>query len=317
VRRASQRPRRAAVRILGALVLAPLLSHCGGDGGPGDPADECAGAQTSLPAPFETRSGILVFTRTDYEVASWNHEEDGVAAGEIIASVGQVSDFFEVRFPDHDLPRELITNRPGTVAETSPCFSLGWSVADEGVGVIEAVEGQPWRFTVRGVSAGRTTVTFDVRRRDGSVVVAAGPVALVVDDPAQPPVKSMDFAIVLNGIRVVFAQGGVLVPSCGATNADPGYLDVKVGEITQGHYSFRELVNPCTTHTLDETIYHLAYEFKDAGLCAIVDHPEHYGTHVIWHMEGLAAGQTEMRVRLFEGDQLVYTSMWIPVVVTP
>jgi hypothetical protein len=36
-----------------------------------------------------------------------------------------------------------------------------------------------------------------------------------------------------------------------------------------------------------------------------------------FHLEGLTAGQTDIRFRLFENGALIYRSPWVPVVVAP
>lgn len=307
------------VRSFLAAVLAFAVGACtdAGDGTIDPGADPCASgdAQTALPQPFAQSGGVVIYTN-GFEVAAWNHELDGLSTGEIVAPLAGATGRCEIRFIDHSLPREATTNRPGTVVETSPCFTLASSVADPAVAAIEPIEGDAWGFRVRGLAAGNTTAVFAVRR--GSTTVAeTGAIRLVVEDPNAPPAQPMDFTIVLNGIRYVFAIGGQLVPSCGATTATPGYLEAKVGEITDGHYSFRKIEAPCTARLMDEAIYHMAYEFREAGICGIVDHPEHYGVLMTFHLEGLTAGQTDMRVRVFENAALIYRSPWIPVVVTP
>jgi hypothetical protein len=47
-----------------------------------------------------------------------------------------------------------------------------------------------------------------------------------------------------------------------------------------------------------------------------VNHPEHWGEITIFHIEGLAAGETTLRLRLLNAGQVTMTSPPIPVVIT-
>jgi hypothetical protein len=259
--------------------------------------------------------GIAIYRKCS-EVATWNHEADGVSLGEIIAPLGATTDRCEVRFLDLESPREPVTDRRAQVPLTDDCLELGATIADGTVAAIEpAGAGDPWGFTVRGKRVGRTTATFTVRWSGGATEVQSGPIDIVVEDLSIDPGPDSDIAIVLNGVRLVFAIDDTLAASCGSTVADPGYVPATVGTITDGHISVRFLEPGCSTQTLGAE-NHLAYEFRDPCIAAIVDHPEHFGVLTSFHMEGLTAGSTEMRVRIFEGQDIVYRSPWIPVVVT-
>lgn len=300
----------------GILGLGLALVSCGDDGTTDpDPADPCNAPLASLlPSPFEEKGGVIVESDC-VEIASWNHEEDGASFGEILAPVGGTSATCALRFVDHDLARQAVTNRPGIRAVEVSCLDLDFEVADGGVASVEEIAAVPGTFRVHGLSAGRTTVRF-LMARPGEAALRSGPIDVVVENPSTPP-ADLDFAIVLNGIRKLFVVDGALVPSCGSTTADPGFLEARVGEITDGHYSFRSLdASNCRAQTYDESTHHLAFEFEDPCIAGIVNHPEHYDVKMTFHLEGLAAGETRMRMRVFEGTEIVALTPWVPVVVT-
>jgi hypothetical protein len=282
-----------------------------------DEPDPCAGiSDERVRASGVTSVGGLSIVRKCVEVATWNHEADGLTTGEIIAPVAGRTDRCEARFLDLESPRQPVTDRRAEIVLTDECLELVGSVADGSVAAIEpAGEDDPWGFFVRGNRVGRTTVTFSIRWAGGETVVLSDAIPIVVEDPAVQPGPDTDLAIVLNGVRLVFAVDDTLAPSCGATVADPGYVPATVGQITDGHISVRFLESDCGTQTLGPE-HHLAYEFKDACIAGIVDHPEHFDVITSFHAEGISAGSTEMRIRIFEGDAIIYRSPWIPVVVS-
>jgi hypothetical protein len=118
-----------------------------------------------------------------------------------------------------------------------------------------------------------------------------------------------------NGITNVIVVNGAVVPSCGTTIANPGRFETAAGDTTE-LYSFRLLATDCTASQISSTRYSLAFEFADSAIARIVNHPEHWNETTVFHLEGVAAGQTTLTVRLLDQGLVSMTSPPIPVVIT-
>jgi len=296
--------------VAASLVLLTLsAAGCGDDSSSTEPDGPCESALS--------RVGGISIVRDCVEVASWNHEEDGLATGVLDLTQGEDAEV-EIRFLDHALDRELFTNRPGTITLDPSCTALSWVATPAAPGPsgaevsVESVPDEPWCLRVTGTTEGMATLRLTAR--SGDRTYSTGAMDVLVRGASLPDPAELDFAVVLNGIRKLLVVDGALTPSCGTVVADPGYLEARVGEITEGHYSFRYL-DGCTARTYDEDTHRLLFEFRDPCVAGVVNHPEHFGVNVTFHLEGLAAGETDVRLRLYEGNEHRYTSPWLPVVV--
>lgn len=280
---------------------------CDRDEAPHEP--NCVGT-----APFLAADGLSLM-QSCLEIASWNlNRQEGADSsyGEVLVPPDSVVRDIEVRFLDHDRPTDPVTDRPAEAAPQVACFALRWEVADTTVALLQPSATSPWRFDARGLRAGRTSASFSLVRDGAFVDFRSGPIDIVVAEPGAPP-DSIDFVIILNGVWILFVRDGKVVPSCGSNVANPGVLEGFTGEITDGHYSFRRLGEDCRPTLFSEDEYRLAFEFRNPCIASIVNHPEHFGVLMSFHVEGLAVGATEVAISLMRGAEWVYRSPWLPV----
>jgi hypothetical protein len=265
---------------------------------------------TSPPIPVhvvhgEIEASALVIRQQGSEIASWNFDPvrgPNQTFGEIIVDHGTTLVGLAASFLDSE-GNEFVPDNPE--------MTLGIEVANAGVASAAVVPGT-WAFEAQGLAVGSTTAVFSILHKGHSDFVS-GTIPILVTDSAPGPGTS--FLLRKNGIAQLIVVDGVLVPSCGATQADPGRFETGAGTLTE-LYSFRLLAPDCSASTISAPPYSLAFEFADSGYGRIVNHPEHWDEITIFHLEGLAAGETTLRLRLLDQGQVVMTSPPIPVVIT-
>ncbi len=263
---------------------------------------------TSPPIPVhveqEVEATALVIRQNGSMIASWNLDPvqgPGASIGEIIVDEGASLVGAAVSFLDPD-GAEFVPQGGET---------LGIEVANQAIALLAPV-GDPWSFTVQGLAAGSTTAVFTIQH-EGHIDFTSG--AIPVQVTTSTPGPGTSFLLRKNGIAQLIVVDGVLVPSCGSTTANPGHFETPAGTLTE-LYSFRLLAPDCTSTTIASPPYSLAFEFADPGIARIVNHPEHWGEITIFHIEGLVAGETTLRLRLLNAGQVTMTSPPIPVVIS-
>jgi hypothetical protein len=268
---------------------------------------------TSQPIPIMVRAGIphdpigaaqaVLFSGCN-RIATWNFGVEG-ATGVLIAPLAGTSQEIGVQFLD-------ATSH--AVEPMDSGYSLGWSVADTTVAAIAPVSGSRWSVRVSGRRVGHTTAIFALRWL-GNLECALGPLDIVIEDPHAAPAIAPSFLLKKSGVRHAFVQNGTLVPSCGATMAT-GFLPAQLDTI-EDLFQFRLLdFASCSETTPSPSFYRLAFEFADACIAGIVNHPEHIGEHMEFHLRGIAAGSTTLRIRLLHRNTVAFVSPPIPVIVT-
>jgi hypothetical protein len=248
----------------------------------------------------------LVIRQQGTEIATWNFDPvrgPNQTFGQIIVEPGAALAGLAASFLD-DQGEEFVPDHPA--------MTLVIEVAHPAVAATAVLPGT-WTFEAEGIAIGATTATFSIFH-EGHTDFTSGPIPILVTDSAPGPGTS--FLLRKNGIAQLIVVDGVLVPSCGAIQADPGRFETEEQTLTE-LYSFRLLAPDCTSSTITSPPYTLAFEFAASGHARIVNHPEHWDEHTIFHLEGLAAGETTLRLRLLEQGQMVMTSPPIPVVITP
>jgi hypothetical protein len=106
----------------------------------------------------------------------------------------------------------------------------------------------------------------------------------------------------------------VVTNAC-ARDANPGAMTTAAGALTD-LYSLRLLDGGCATSTLNGAAT-LHFEFENPCLGRIVNHPIHWGEISIFHLQGLQAGTTQVRITALLHGAIQFVTPPIPVVVTP
>ena len=265
---------------------------------------------TSPPIPVHVHADVeaaaLIVRQNGSEIATWNFDPvmgPNLSTGEIIVGPLATLSNLAASFLDPD---------GAEFAPEDPEMILGVEVADPGVATVALVPGENWRFTVAGITLGSTTAVFSIQH-EGHSDFTSGPIRILVSDVA--PGVGTSFVLRKNGIPTVIVVDGAVVPSCGTTIANPGRFETAAGDTTE-LYSFRLLAQDCTASQISATRYSLAFEFSDSAIARVVNHPEHWNETTVFHLEGVAAGQTALTVRLLDQGQVAMTSPPIPVVIT-
>jgi hypothetical protein len=265
---------------------------------------------TSPPIPVhvhaEVEAAALIVRQNGSEIATWNFDPvmgPNLSTGEIIVGPLATLSNLAASFLDPD---------GGEFIPEDPDMVLGVEIADPGVATVALVPGERWQFTVTGVTLGSTTAVFSIQHESHSDFTS-GPIRILVSDVA--PGVGTSFILRKNGIPTVIVVDGAVVPSCGTTIANPGQFETAAGDTTE-LYSFRLLAPDCTASQISATRYSLAFEFADSAIARVVNHPEHWNETTVFHLEGVAAGQTALTVRLLDQGQVSMTSPPIPVVIT-
>lgn len=243
-------------------------------------------------------------------IATWAYDTTNgpaLASGPILVPPGTTRANLAVRFlSDHESPegiRDEITFPPE--------FSMDWTVASPTIANVTRAAGQDFDVDVAGLSAGSTTVQFRLLRQ-GSPVYTTGGIPIQV---ATTPPAHQDFVLRKNGIWTVMVQGGAVVDSACGRGANPGQLTAAVGELTD-LYSIRFIDAACATPA-PGTSYSLLFDFDDPCIGRIINHPVHWGEKLIFHLQGLAAGVTSLRITALDNGQPAFVSPPLPVVITP
>jgi hypothetical protein len=195
-------------------------------------------------------------------------------------------------------------------------YSLAWQVSDPSVASLQAEPGSPWDARLQGLGPGSTNVTFTLLR-SGLPEFATGSIDVVVHDTTSAPSQPVNFVVRKSGVRNVFVENGIVVPSCGTTMSI-GFLPAKADTV-EDLFNFRLTTPPSSCSGVvpgSSSTYRLVYEFGAPGIAGIVGHPEHVGEYFDFHLRGLAVGETTLRIVLMSGSSVAFRSPPLPVHVT-
>ncbi len=267
----------------------------------------------SAPIPIRISGGpisppdAVVITRNGSSAATWNFdpvEGPDVSTGPLFAETGASRVPFDVVFLDEErFPVELLPL----------LHTLEWTVEDSTIATLRPTSGRRWAFDLVGHRPGATTVRLQLRE-SRALLYESGPIPiLIADTPTGDTTPS--FVLKENGIwTVIVLEGEVVAEGCDHT-ADPGRLQVGVGEQTE-LYSIRLLDAGCEQISLDEGHWRIVMELGDPGVVRVIRHPEHWGEHLNFHLEGLDVGATSVTLHFLEDGVLAFSSPPIPVRVT-
>lgn len=193
--------------------------------------------------------------------------------------------------------------------EASPIeYRLECDVDDPLIATVEPIEdAADWDFHVAGHAPGETHARFRLMR-GASVEFESGDIPIRVEaDPAPQP----DFILKKNGVWTVIWRDGVFGSAC-TTDPDPGWMEAHVGEITE-HYVLRLLDAQCLQIPANEQSQQLEFEFADDCLVRALTYPEHEHAGLSFHLEGIAPGETTLRLRFLDGTVTRFVTPPIPV----
>ncbi|MCC7143967.1 MAG: hypothetical protein IT349_17855 [Candidatus Eisenbacteria bacterium] len=187
-----------------------------------------------------------------------------------------------------------------------------WSLYLEGtkpqVAAVEAVEdAEGFVLRVRGQGAGTTSVRLWLQQGD----VLWSPTAPIPIEVAPDPALDPDFILKKNGVWTVIRRGGVFGEACG-TVPDPGWMEVEAGHVSE-HFVFRLLNEACLQIPGDDEMQSLEFEFGDPCVARALTYPEHAHAGLSFHLEGLAAGETTLRLRFLDQGVTRFVTPAVPV----
>lgn len=192
-------------------------------------------------------------------------------------------------------------------------YHVEWQVADTAVATLVSPAGSPWQIQPQGLTAGSTTVV--ARLVEGSTTVfetAPMPIVVVAADAGDP---NADYFLKKNGVRIVYVVDGDIAQPTECSEA-AGQLDVDVDDETD-LYLLKWLEEGCGQGNLDNDLY-LSFRMADPSIAAITGHPIHWDERTMFHLRGLAAGQTTLKFYLLDGDtqEVLLVSPELPVIVS-
>jgi hypothetical protein len=246
-------------------------------------------------------AGAMLF-RGCSRVASWAL---GIAGGygKVVVPLQEPARAYGIEFIDAaDVP----------VDPSESGYDLAWQISNPAIAAVALDAGERWRFRITPQAVGHTTVAFTLRW-NGAAEYTTGAFDVVVWDTTAAPAQPMNFVIRKSGVRHVFVQNGAIVPSCGATIAT-GYMPAPVDTIGD-LYSWDgiDFANCSLQPDPSSSQYSLAFDFADPCLAGVVNHPEHTGEYFIFHLRGLALGDTQLRLHLLNQNAVVWRSPPLPV----
>lgn len=254
----------------------------------------------------------IALTRNCNDLASWNYNKSSGpdrAVGKIVVTLDQPLDQVHVRFLDtlKDQNGSRLTLEPNDVD-----FHLSWNVADESIVQIVPVSGEKWHVNMIGKLEGTTSVVFKLMFRNSEEFVS-GAIPVIVRAPLGVDTSLTSFSITKGGVwKTVFRNGANLGFDTTCNRVLPAYLEVSDGELTD-LFSFR-LLDECSRIEPRSSQYSLGFDFADPCLARALAHPVHWGEYFVFHLEGLAIGETSMRIHFIRSDNHVeWTSPAIPV----
>lgn len=277
-------PTPARVLFLMTVVFAVTLSGCGGE-------DSKSGSQSV--------TGLVISDACTH-IASWNFDPEITtgAFGAVSVAESETRTNLGVAFVD----------AAGNDIDPGGGRSLQLVVEDESIARVQVSPGLPGVFAVEGRHAGSTTVEVQIVSR-GRVEYRSGAIPLLVFGVPENPRPA--FFMRKNGIWCVLVDDGELVSDLCGRIADPGRLETAVGE-TSEHYFFRRLDDGCNQFNLTGPDYRFTYEFTEDCIARFII-GDHEPELLTFHLEGLAVGDTGVRLHFFRHDTLEFSSPVIPV----
>ncbi len=254
-------------------------------------------------------------------LASWNYDEvngPNQVRGALVVSVGVSLNDCRAGWLD------TLTDSDGLRYEadlSEAGYSLEWTVADPAVATLVAGSGDAMSFAVDGHAMGHTTVVFRLLF-DGASEVVSGPIPIIVRDSAMTASDSADYAVVFVGEYLVAVRDGALVPDdtiCGGTHFKK--LWAREGELTAlfGLWEPKTAGNYCDRRHFPISNRQLVFDFADPCVARMVYEPVHWGEDRIFHLKGLSAGHTTVRMHVINvvTKTVEFTSPPLPIEITP
>jgi len=239
-------------------------------------------------------------------VATWYYdaERPAQATGPLYTFEGEARTGLSARFLDSDRDPIAIPS----------AYRVGFELADAGVMTVTPSGEAPEGFRVDPVATGSTTVRVSLVDPTDTTVWTSGNIPVLVL-PATGTDPTPTFQLRKNGRTDVGVIDGVLTPVddevCSSKVWDAAFK-ADTGQETE-LYSVRYFNDAC--ERIDLTSSHtLLFDFADRGIATSTNHPKHWGEITVFHINGLAAGTTSMRLVLLRNyDEVVFVSPPIPV----
>ncbi len=271
-------------------------------------------------SPLAMMPEALLVVDKGTQIASWNYDSvrgPDTATGVLLALTGETRGSLQViwlgPWQDSDGAHGGSGREP--VDLPADVVALGWEMADPALARLAAVAGDPWRFDLVPLAAGRTTVTL--RLLAGATPLwSTGPLNLVVADPAEVHDPEPDLVLNRSGVWPVIVMDGLQVATGCERTANPGWLEGRPGESTD-LFRFRLLDEGCGQVT-PSGLYLLTFMVGHAGVAHITNHPLHWGEHTVFHIDGESVGETTLQLFLLRQDtwRLQLMTPPLPLIVT-
>lgn len=263
-------------------------------------------------------------------IATWNHDPDegpNEVTGPMLVELGQtragLRAVLEGEWDSGDGGNES-GSRERLALPDGP-YEFRWTVANEGVAMISAGS-SILEFDLVGVAAGKTEVVFELLHQ-GTAILTTGAIPVVCVDPALAEIPVVSMTCVASGLKSVIVDEGVvlprLLPGEGATCDwwTPGAFEYDEGQEST-LYSVREfrragVADSCATASISKFTHRLSFVFSDPEIARITNHPFHWDEITIFHVNGLQAGSTTMKIYVTHKDTgaLKWISPPLPVTV--
>jgi len=199
-----------------------------------------------------------------------------------------------------------------------PRYTIDWQITDESRASFTPHPTDPFAFDASGHSAGATQVTFRLLY-DGQPELVTKPFTIVVRPSGQTAADSASFMITKGGVwHVVCRDGTLLNDECNLIG--PSEFVVGAGEYTSLYsYWLPKATDSCGREDFSTGLRYLAYDVEDPCIATVVNHPVHWGEERVFHIKGLQAGETTVRIYLINRvtQSVIQASPPIPVRITP
>jgi hypothetical protein len=274
---------------------------------------------TSLPIPVTVTTALadtiappsLVIMDGEDAIATHNFDESngpGAVTGPVVLSLGETRAALEAWFVDG--PQRPVDGARERVVIPDGHHSLAWSVADPSLVEVTANAASPWHFDMIPRLAGATTVRFQLMF-EGSPRYTSGDIPVLVT-ALQPTDAGDDYSLKKNGVWNVIINAGV-VQTTHCRSANPGRFEVGVGELSD-LYFLKFIDDACKE--LSASGWDVQFLFADDGIARSIHHPFHWNEKDEFHVMGVAAGQTTVRLYLIRNGTVQIVSPPIEVVVS-
>ncbi len=261
----------------------------------------------------------LAISRNGNMLANWNYHPSGLnqVFGAVVVEQGLTTDI-DIQFLD--TLKDADSARISVIPADSG-YSLAWQLADSTITSVTLVTGERWKLRVNGLTIGKTTISVRLLW-NGVQEFSSGAIPIYVRSVI--PVGGDSAAscmITKGGVWWTFLRHGEFTDGtadCARTTAVPNQFELQAGVLTD-LYSFflPDAADSCNRVQPAESKPILVFDFADAGIARSLYHPVHWGEYRIFHLKGVAVGNTSVRMHYIKNNAVVFSTPYIPIVVAP